>query len=318
MPLVSFIITYYNLPADMLRSCIESVRKLSLRVNEREIIVVDDGSTPSPLVQIGDLMDDIIYVRQCNGGLSAARNLGIRASSGQYLQFIDADDTLLTVPYEHCLDIVRYQKPDMVLFQLTDKALPTTAVYDDSPLMSGCEFMRHHNVRGSACSYLFRRTALSELRFTPGIFHEDEEFTPLLLLRADTVVCTSAHAYFYSRRCDSIMNTSSMRHRLKRLDDFQQILFRLLRIADTLPSEGRASLKRRVHQLTMDYIYNVILLTKSRHYLNRKLEELRRKSIYPLPDRQYTCKYQWFRRIANSSIGLSVLLRVIPLMKQEK
>lgn len=317
-PLVSFIISYYNLPADMLRACIESIRALSLRPYEREIIVVDDGSAVSPLAQLADRMDDIIYVRQRNGGLSVARNLGIRASSGQYLQFIDADDTLLTAPYEHCLDIVRYQKPDMVLFQLTDKVLPTTAIYDDSALMGGSEYMRHHNVRGSACSYLFRRTALSELRFTPGIFHEDEEFTPLLLLRADTVVSTSARAYLYSRRCDSITTATSMRHRLKRLDDFQQILFRLLRIADTLPNEGRTALKRRVHQLTMDYIYNVILLTKSRHYLNRKLEELRRRNIYPLPDREYTRKYQWFRRMANSSIGLSVLLRVIPMMKQEK
>ena len=106
-PLVSFIISYYNLPADMLRACIESIRALSLRPYEREIIVVDDGSAVSPLAQQTDRMDDIIYVRQRNGGLSSARNLGIRASSGQYLQFIDADDTLLTAPYEHCLDIVR-------------------------------------------------------------------------------------------------------------------------------------------------------------------------------------------------------------------
>lgn len=178
--------------------------------------------------------------------------------------------------------------------------------------------MRQNNIKGSACSYLFKRKALSELRFTPGIYHEDEEFTPLLILRADTLVSTNAMAYQYCRRNDSITTNKNIRQRLKRLSDFQQILFRLLKTADTLPTESRLALKRRVHQLTMDYIYNVILLTKSRHYLNRKLEELKRKNIYPLPDRNYTKKYSLFRKMANSNIGLAILMRMIPLMKEEK
>lgn len=317
-PLVSFIIAYYDLPATMLRECIESIRKLSLRPYEREIIVVDDGSSMSPMAHLTDCLDDIIYIRQKNGGLSTARNMGIRAAAGQYLQFVDADDLLLTVSYEHCLDLMRYQRPDMILFELTDKPQVSSVVFDDTELMSGSEYMRRYNIRGSACGYLFKRTALSELRFTPDIYHEDEEFTPLLMLRADTLVSTNAQAYFYRKRESSITTNSSVRHRLKRLNDTQQILFRLLRTADTLPAESRLALKRRVHQLTMDYIYSVILLTKNRHYLNRKLEELKRKNIYPLPDREYTRKYTWFRRMANSNVGLSILMRVLPLMKKER
>ena len=317
-PLVSFIIAYYDLPATMLRECIESIRKLSLRPYEREIIVVDDGSSMSPMAHLTDCLDDIIYIRQKNGGLSTARNMGIRAAAGQYLQFVDADDLLLTVSYEHCLDLMRYQRPDMILFELTDKPQVSSVVFDDTELMSSSEYMRRYNIRGSACGYLFKRTALSELRFTPDIYHEDEEFTPLLMLRADTLVSTNAQAYFYRKRGSSITTNSSVRHRLKRLNDTQQILFRLLRTADTLPTESRLALKRRVHQLTMDYIYSVILLTKNRHYLNRKLEELKRKNIYPLPDREYTRKYTWFRRMANSNVGLSILMRVLPLMKKER
>ena len=44
-PLVSFILTYYNQPVQMLCECIDSILALSLRPFEREIIVVDDGST---------------------------------------------------------------------------------------------------------------------------------------------------------------------------------------------------------------------------------------------------------------------------------
>ena len=43
-PIVSFIITYYNLPIQMLCECIDSILALSLRSFEREIIVIDDGS----------------------------------------------------------------------------------------------------------------------------------------------------------------------------------------------------------------------------------------------------------------------------------
>ena len=43
-PLISFILTYYNLPVEMLIECIESILALSLQADEREIIVVDDGS----------------------------------------------------------------------------------------------------------------------------------------------------------------------------------------------------------------------------------------------------------------------------------
>ena len=48
-PLVSFILTDYNLPTDMLCECIDSILRLSLRADEREIIIVDDGSDNSPM-----------------------------------------------------------------------------------------------------------------------------------------------------------------------------------------------------------------------------------------------------------------------------
>lgn len=317
-PLVSFVLTYYNLTPELLRTCIDSIRALTLRASEREIIVVDDGSKQSPLDSLGDYQDEIIYVRQRNGGLSAARNTGVRLATGQYLQFVDADDQLLTAAYEHCLDIVRYQKVDMVLFGLTDSSPSKPLAYDDQPMTSGCELMRHHNIKGSACSYVFRKQILGDLHFTPGIYHEDEEFTPLLLLRADSVVSTSANAYLYQKRQDSITTSTNLRQRLKRLNDAQQVLFRLQRIADTLPADARLALRRRVHQLTMDYIYNVIRETRSRRYLNRKLDELSALGIYPLPKRDYTQKYKWFRRLANSNMGLSVLLAAIPILSKEQ
>ncbi|MBQ2334253.1 MAG: glycosyltransferase family 2 protein, partial [Prevotella sp.] len=160
---ISFIITYYNIDVDMLCQCIDSIMALSLRPSEREIIVIDDGSDVSPIEALRKYDNDIMYVRQSNQGLSAARNAGIRISTGMYIQFMDADDYLIQPAFEHCLDIVRYNNPDIVLFQLTDKESKEVTVEFEGPV-DGSEYMRQHNLRASACGYIFRKATLVNLR----------------------------------------------------------------------------------------------------------------------------------------------------------
>ncbi len=318
-PLVSFIIAYYDLPVTMLRQCIDSILALSLGSSEREIIVVDDGSKESPLRQLTQYLDDIVYVRQPNGGLSRARNRGIQVATGRYLQFVDADDYLLQASYEHCLDIVRYQKPDVVMFDFNDDDdEPPTADFADGDVVGGTDYLMHQNLQASACCMLISRRALGTLRFTPGISHEDEEFTPLLLLRAESVCSTEAKAYYYRHRPLSITTSTDIRSTVRRLNDKMAVICRLNRLSDTMPPSERQAMQRRVAQLTMDYIYNVIMQTRSRHYLDRKLDLLRRKGLFPLPDRDYTTKYKWFRRLTNSQAGLSLLMNVLPVIKPER
>ena len=318
-PLVTFIVTAYNLPIEQLRQCLDSIRALSLNAAEREIILVDDGSDEPPISALADYLDDILYIRQRNAGLSAARNRGIGMATGEFLQFVDGDDYLLQAAYEHCLDQVRYGGADVVMFDLTDDATDSQpADYNATDMDSGTELMAHHNIQGSACGYLFRRHILGELRFTPGIYHEDEEFTPQLLLRAERICSTDAQAYFYRRRQQSITGTADVRTVVRRLADKRQVISRLSAMADTLPNNDRLALQRRVAQLTMDYIYTIIIETRSRHFLNRKLASLRSEGLFPLPDRHYTTKYTWFRRMTNSSLGLSLLMRALPLLKKER
>ena len=319
LPLVTFVIAYYQLPVAMLCECIDSILALSLNGSEREIIVVDDGSANSPLAALDKYLGEIVYIRQNHQGLSQARNRGIQAATGRYLQFVDGDDYLLRLPYEHCLELVRNGKPDVVMFDFTSSTDgDAAATYNTDDLHSGTEYLSHHNLQATACCYLFRRAILGELRFTPGIYHEDEEFTPQLLLRADSVRSTDAQAYYYRQRPQSITTDTDIRKTLQRLADMQGVIGKLDRMADTLPTADRAALQRRVAQLTMDYVYNIIVQTRSRRYLNRKLEELRRQGLFPLPDRDYTQKYKWFRRLTNSSAGLSLLMNVLPLMKRER
>ena len=321
-PLVSFIITCYNLPMQMLCECINSILDLSLSESEREIIIVDDGSETSPINGLTQYGSEIIYVRQHHAGVSVARNRGLQMAHGQYLQIIDGDDCLLKKPYDHCLDLVRssQQQIDVIMFDFTKALLSKDKdTYHDSSLMSGSEYMRNHTIHGTACGCLFRQAVRSELEFTPCIeYGEDEEFTAQLMIRAEVVCVTDAQAYYYRQRKTSVVHQLDDDKKTKRLNDSLEVIVKLHLLEDRMPHNHRLALQRRVAQLTMDYIYNTIMLTHSRKTLDSCLEELRQQGLFPLPDRDYTQKYKWFRRMTNSSFGRTILLNTLPFMKKER
>jgi glycosyltransferase involved in cell wall biosynthesis len=317
-PLISFIVTYYNIPIDMLRECIESIINLSLSEEEKEIILIDDGSDVFPLDELIDYRDQIIYLRHKNMGLSDARNKGIDICKGKYIQFVDADDCLIKSNYEQCIEKVKTNNPDIVLFQLSREGVDVDSPEFFNGPVSGTEYMRHNNLNASACGYIFRKKLLMGLRFTSGILHEDEEFTPQLVLRAETLFSSDNCAYYYRERSGSILNNKDPEHLKKKIDDVEYVIFELDHLAATLPSAERLALQRRVAQLSMDHIYNIIMTTHSEKVLDEYLERLRKRGLFPLPEREYTKKYSYFRKMINTKLGKKILLRTLPLMKKEK
>lgn len=319
-PLVTFIVTYYNLPVSMLCECVNSILALSLSKEEREIIIIDDGSQTSPMNGLMQYGDDIIYVRQQNQGVSVARNTALRMAKGQFIQIVDGDDCLLKEPYEQCLNIIKgHSDAEVILFDFTHTTTLTAVVKDAVKRFSGVEYLSNHNIQGSICCKLFRQSVRSQLEFTPGIrYGEDEEFTPQLLLRAEVVYLTPYQAYYYRQHEASAIHQDDERNKEKRLKDNLQVICHLHLVADRLPNNERLALNRRVAQLTMDYIYNVIMLCHSQKALNEAIETLHQKGLFPLPDRNYTAKYTWFRRMTNSSIGRTLLLHTLPLLNKER
>jgi len=99
MQLVSVVIPAYNsaqyLP-DALRSC------LAQTYQPIEIIVVDDGSTDNTRELVQDF-PGVRYIYHENRGVAVARNTGLYASGGEYIQFLDADDTLAPTKIERCM-----------------------------------------------------------------------------------------------------------------------------------------------------------------------------------------------------------------------
>jgi len=315
--LISFIITYHNEPVEMLIECIESIRSLSLQEYEREIIVVDDGSEVSPIDYLDYLKSEVVYVRQKNEGLSVARNNGMRISTGHYIQFVDGDDRLLKDAYDQCLELLKAEQPDMLLFHLSAKDRESAITISAEEPVTGASYMHNNNLRASACGYIFSRMTLSTLQFTPGLLHEDEEFTPLLLLHTKRLIATDAQAYYYRQRKDSLTHENEPLHHAQRLADTERILFKLQDIASKLPEFERVALSRRIAQLTMDYLYNIIMLTHSRQQLDTAIADLQSEGLFPLPKKNYSTKYKWFRRIVGTSVGRTFLLNTLPHFKRE-
>lgn len=314
MPLISFIIPAYDLPVHLLSECLQSILQLPLNEEEREIILIDDGSPKSPLQELTDYAEHIIYIRQKNSGLSAARNKGLEICQGRYIQFVDGDDKLLPCGYTHCLDIIKNNpQADLVMFSHTrDEFAKRNEAKDEKQErpMSGTHYMRHNNLQAGAWGYLFKRSILGDLRFTNGILHEDEEFTPLLLLRSEQLIHTTTIAYYYRMRAHSIIQATDKSQTRKRLDDKEHIIMHLSDTAAHLSTDGRTALQRRVNQLTMDYIYDIITCTHSEEELNTRLNRLHQQGLFPLPHADYTQKYKWFRRLSRHAIGRKLMLAI--------
>lgn len=308
---VSFIIPAYNVPVSQLQACVKSIFALSLSKEEREVIVVDDGSQNPVLDHLETWIDDILYVRQPNSGPSVARNRGLDLATGDYIQFVDGDDMLLQTGYEHCLDLVRYHQPvDVVMFGMTRSPHTHLSTSYAGP-MTGAAYMQQYNLRGAVWGYVFRKSLLNGLRFTPGKLIEDEEFTAELLLRARNVYDTGAKAYYYRLSNNSRVTTATDAHRQQRLSEHLDIILRLQDKTAHSSSEVSKGLQRRVAQLSMDYLYDTIRLTHNAAELERAIDNLRQHSLYPLPDARYTQKYTIFRYLVDRSWGRKSLLKLL-------
>jgi len=108
MPLVSVVIPTYNCP--FLSEAINSV--LAQTYENIEVIIIDDGSTDKTRETVEKYHIKVQYIYQENEGVSSARNNGIRASHGDYMAFLDADDVWLPRKIEKQMSVFK-NKPNI-------------------------------------------------------------------------------------------------------------------------------------------------------------------------------------------------------------
>ena len=243
MKLISFIIPAYN-AAPYLQACLDSVYCLDMGVYEREVIVINDGSTD----QTGEVLrlcqsghPDLICLNQPNQGLSAARNQGLAVATGKYICFVDADDAINTQgASQFPFDRLERESIDLIginVQQVSDNGLKPYRRYVPpygKKISPAREFMKDRNLMPCAWAYLYRREflQLAGLRFHKGIFHEDEEWTPMCFLLADSFVALDVNFYYRYVRPESITTTTDKSKRelkirnmltvIRTLDDYQK------------------------------------------------------------------------------------------------
>ena len=221
---ISIIIPAYN-AAKYLNRCIESVAEQNLPHDCYEVIVVNDGSTDNTI----DILDFLCckysclrYVSTPNGGLSRARNRGIAEASGEYLLFLDSDDSFAPNVLRQIYEEMSKSRLDMMLldyvhisFNGTLLDIPYRISQNSREVVSGRDFLLADCYPPMICVYAYRRAFLAEnaLEMIP-IWHEDEEFTPRSIYFAQRIKYVSLTFYNYYQNSDSYTNQYSESHAL--------------------------------------------------------------------------------------------------------
>lgn len=208
-PLVSIIIPVYKVEP-YLRRCLDSV--VSQTYTNLEIILVDDGS-PDDCPQICDEYAKkdtrIIVLHKENGGLSEARNAGIDRSTGEYIFFLDGDDSIEIDSIESMISsILKYPNVDIAVGEM--QSFPKTSLYENKRIKKinflknnldiRLNFFRVSNrIPVNACNKLIRKNFIlnNNLFFKPKLIHEDELWMFHAALKAESM--SFIHKTTYNR-----------------------------------------------------------------------------------------------------------------------
>ncbi len=240
MTKLSFIVPVYNVE-QYLRKCVDSL--LAQDYDSYEIILIDDGSTDNSgvicdeYISINSLtpsrinsLPEISVIHQDNGGLSAARNAGLKVAKGEYVCFVDSDDFwepnvlggLLSQIERDNLDVLRFNYQN--INELYEVFLPYRAAKRDvdysETVVDGETFLNER--LGPMCyavMFIIRRGLLTNCIFKEGIYFEDTEWTPRMLMRAKRVASTETVVYNYFWREGSISLPDNPIKRKKVIED---------------------------------------------------------------------------------------------------
>ncbi|MCD8362816.1 MAG: glycosyltransferase family 2 protein [Lachnospiraceae bacterium] len=220
--LLSIIIPVYNVEKYLGR-CVRSVVAALPDDTEYEVLLIDDGSTDSSGELCDALCDQyscVVTVHKANGGLSDARNTGLRMAKGKYVGFIDSDDFWLgnvVEAFQSCLQ----KYPDVDIFHFgyqetyddEQEKVDTSHVEDWEKFDKVSAFQDYlcgeHQITRMAWDKIYKRSLFEGVEYPRGYLAEDYGCTYRLLMKAEVIVRDPAPYYGYFQRGDSIMRTKS-------------------------------------------------------------------------------------------------------------
>lgn len=209
---------------------------LAQTFSDFEIIAVDDGSTDNSAAiveQFAAKDNRIVIIHQENKGLSEARNTGIKAACGNWITFVDSDDMLAPRFLQKLLDAAKQNNASIAC---SDKQL----FWKDSEIANGetataqaialspekaleRALYQKEGPDYSAWSKLYDAQIWQSRRFTPGIYFEDMDCIPQVLLEAKKVAFVPEPLYLNRRHNTSILATAYNRKKAELLNIAERI-----------------------------------------------------------------------------------------------
>lgn len=266
-PLISLIVPVYNVE-QYLKKCFASIKEQTYK--NIEIILVDDGSKDCS-GQICDELaatdDRVVVVHKKNGGLSSARNEGIKIAKGEYIGFIDSDDWIDPKMYEVLyLNIVK----DNTLISCCGRidvneetkieTIGLCPVKEEIINSEEClrRILKWDNIDSSAVDKLFHRSIFEKFKFPIGVISEDVAIMYQIISWSKQISLVPIPMYYYNHRKNSI-TTSEFNE--KKLDVLKHSCDILKFIKEYYPNLEQGALYFRYKQLI--YIYDEIINSKA-------------------------------------------------------
>lgn len=226
MPDISVIVPVYNEEAYLSR-CLNSI--LSQTFSEFEVILINDCSSDNS----GQICDEYakndlrikVVHKNCVGGASAARNIGLNLATGDFICFVDSDDYIHAHMFQNLYNIQHKYDADMVEcnFQVVHQGLTSNDddfQTEDLQIVEGRDLIPYifQNRYGGSIylwNKLYRRELFRNVRFVEGRMCEDTIIMPELYYVSHTVVITNRVYYYYFQSENSVMRSQFS---LKKLD----------------------------------------------------------------------------------------------------
>lgn len=247
-PIISLIIPCFNC-GSFIRQTLESVAAQNMGgINGLETLIVDDDSTDNSVAVISQFLDShpdfrgTLLRHPTNAGVAVARNTGIQAATGQFLMFLDADDTLAPDCCQRLLELQSQTHADIVACNALHLKQNNrqSIVYPQAQgrhILPGRSLPEHpdcHAICESSCGKLYRRELIisHNLLFQPGLeFGEDTLFTHTVILTSPLVAVDFNYCgYLYKDNQASCVNTAKLQ---KRLVSLEQVLLGLSKVIGT-------------------------------------------------------------------------------------
>lgn len=279
--LFSIIVPVYNVKPYLSR-CVESLRRQTF--DSYEIILVDDGSTDGSGIVCDKYSEEdpkIKVIHKPNGGLSDARNAGIKTAQGDYIMFVDSDDWIkdnTLERFEHFIRRSQNVKNDILIGEIVNEdntRYSPKSKAEIAKAYTGKDYYVKFSDSIIDCSVasIYRRKYIldNSLEFPLGKLHEDYYFTTMAYINASFVMFTGIDFYIRFVREDSI---TTARDKRRNLEDVLWI-------------------SRELHAFSLTVSEKQVAVAIQNRIVNSYLSKYYDTNIFQYPDvdyRQYTDK----------------------------